>query len=332
MPVRSPLRGLQGATRAGLWDGVNSPRDAARYVEHEDEVEGSGDGLHVTHRALDSVFGDCEILCGESSDCAAAVVGDASLHARETRAGAGANVEWVCGRRGEGRFRAVRGKRADVVGDEARRDLANRADQFRVAAADDGARRVGQRALAQVRRDFRLVLDAEEDDAARRLKFEPDALGLVRLLVAEAPRYLHGAAQLRLGLRKLDLAEEARAAERPTKTVAQSVERNVGAYRSGVGLGLPLGDVAEQVNRARLGLDEDARARGHTHRQVNPLALDLRVAQNNLATVGRSCVGALDFNRDRAAALRNAHVLLADGKPRGGGRAYRDLLRVVGGF
>src|SRR5256714_1427732 len=312
---------------------VNPLLDAARHVQEKNQVEGRGRWLHVAHGALNSVLHDREVLRGESADGPTVTVCDARLNAREARARARAHVEGVRARR-QSRLRAALRKRLGVLADESRRDLANRADEFRVAAAYDCARGFGERALAQIRRHFRLVLDAEEHDAARGLKAEPDASVLVRLLVAEATRDLEHAAALRLQLPQLDLAEEARAAERPAEAVAKRVERNVCAYGASVGLGLRLGDVSDEVNRARLRLDEDARARGHAHRQVNALALYLRFAQGHLSPVrgtGRARVFALDLYRDGRAALRDAHVTLPDRQASRRSRSDGDLLQFVVG-
>src|ERR1043166_5873433 len=115
-------------------------------------------------------------------------------------------------------------------------------------------------------------------------------------------------------LRQLDLAEDARAAERPAEAVVERVERNVCADGAGVGLDRGVRDVAEDVHGPGLGLARDARARRHAHHEVNALALDLRGADVYLPAVGGANprVLALDFDDDAARARRDAHVALGD--------------------
>ena len=153
----------------GLAYEVNPLLDAARHVEQEDEVEGRARGLHVAHGALGPVLDDGEVLRGQPRDGPPVAVGDARLHAREGGARGRPHVEGVRARGERGRAGVLR-QGLRVLADEARRDLADGVNQVGVAAADDGARGLGERALAQVCGHFGLVLDAEEHDAARRLK------------------------------------------------------------------------------------------------------------------------------------------------------------------
>ena len=158
-------------------------------------LKGARRRLHVLDRARLVVLDDGEVFRGEAADGAALPVGDARLKARERAARGRADVEGVAAR-AEGRLGAARRQGLGVLADELRRDAADGVRQVLIAAADDGARGLGQRALAQVGGDAPLVGDAEEDDAARGLKVEFDEFAFARLLRAEAPRDFERAAAL----------------------------------------------------------------------------------------------------------------------------------------